>query len=1427
MIASIALELNKRVNAHPPIAIPTNGSPSHHRSNSASRKIHGRHDSFPPPPSPKRSLGGLSVSFQSASGNTSGSLGSPGVSSSGPSSPWDTAASSSSPQPFQSGSPKSKRTSIMVTVADMFGMGATAPTAAPEDPDFNSEPADQSTSTTIKSTGRPSVTIPPVNNNNNTNSTNADSQTTPTTPTTRWRSSSAFASLMSPRDSTAVTATPTNTPTTTTTSTSTSFFSKFTSSNASTPVLPLPDHRRPESLLPLLESIKGFMRSAQARDMIQTVLCRDRFETRLEKFQVSVRSWMEDLNIVASGVVAAGSKDPSTISTSSTLIWDDQDKLDRMEDLDLLEEMLVEHVLLVKGDEDGLSNSSAWRNRVGRRLSQRKSMKEGGINVPSSTSTSMGISSFLSKAFYGSSSSPTNINTGVNGTTSTSNNESAISARQSPSPTSQDSVPHVLRKKSSGGGNGSRHPGRHLSTSTTTSSNSAGYETDDEPVSLAPVLGVPRGSFVDAVEYVERCLDSLEVVGAAEAEAKAVFDGFNTDGNNTNGTVKVDGNGVEVKQDGEKVDVGKENGEADDNDEKRNQEIDRGLLRKWILVVLESLKGQMSTRSLTDLASLEAIRGRENCNGEIGDGVENNGSLSEATTAAGGNEELDNGVVIVNPYDLDDDGDGNPLGPAGLGESQRATICKKTGENGGVTVVEVVVKKLRVQLRPEQYISVFKRDILAWSKLRDCPNILRIYGYSSPTTSPALIITPYLKNGDILTYTRSHPGHSLRLLHETALALAFIHSHGLVHGNLRASNVLVDNQGRGIVSDGGLWEIREEAGSASAARNGWRRWLAPEVLRGPPFAHLLVDPDDPESSFDADEEEAEIKRLVVHSGARPVRPGTCHDLMWDLITACWAQDPMERPAFAAVEAKLKHLLRLQSSFRRQSQIKTRAEAFLVEVPLGDLMGSVVGVGRSGNGVSGGADREKSGETDSVDGSDYDAGSVSAYGSRPNSRISEGSSDFGGDWGETKSSASSSKISVNLAFSLDGIVGPPHPSSVTRLGIDLPPTPTASVSTPVKVRGETVIDQTQADEDAELDEYEETDLESPSWLLWVELAKHFSASKSTDDASTVLSTSWDSFVGAIIQRYPTIVPSAALRRQLDPKGTDIITYQSQFHKYVTARSAGSGNVSPSPSGNTSPDPVTTTTSDVVIMPGDFAFSGFCMASDANRNPVSHGPIDESKVREFLAGLPGCVVKSDMPLLHVAATAPGGVAIEVVKMLVRVMKTTAGGQGNWEIDSVVDSRGWTALQAACKVPGAGTAKIVEILVREGGAKVGRPMIGKGGWTALHVACWVGALGTVKSLVDALVDGNAKDTSVADALFYRDSDGWSPLMHSARYGHSAVVKLLIDTMVAANLKDSEKWKLEMKRSGETAKTALELAKTYGFDEVVSILEGSGFTS
>lgn len=112
----------------------------------------------------------------------------------------------------------------------------------------------------------------------------------------------------------------------------------------------------------------------------------------------------------------------------------------------------------------------------------------------------------------------------------------------------------------------------------------------------------------------------------------------------------------------------------------------------------------------------------------------------------------------------------------------------------------VAVKVLEVNTRRES----FANEVSVWKSLNH-PNVLGLFGASSTTGSfPWFLISPYMKNGSLVDFLKRQEWEkgahgvssslmgidSVRMMHEIATGLGYLHNHRVVHGDLRVSGVI-------------------------------------------------------------------------------------------------------------------------------------------------------------------------------------------------------------------------------------------------------------------------------------------------------------------------------------------------------------------------------------------------------------------------------------------------------------------------------------------------------------------------------------------------------------------------------------------------------------------------------------------------------------
>ncbi|EGZ11997.1 hypothetical protein PHYSODRAFT_517054, partial [Phytophthora sojae] len=128
----------------------------------------------------------------------------------------------------------------------------------------------------------------------------------------------------------------------------------------------------------------------------------------------------------------------------------------------------------------------------------------------------------------------------------------------------------------------------------------------------------------------------------------------------------------------------------------------------------------------------------------------------------------------------------------------------------------------------------FGGEVRMWQQLRH-PNIVKLYGVCAVNSHLQFFVCEYASQGSLLEYVKS-PAEKRptmwRYLYEAALGLEYLHERGLVHGDLRCSNIPIGSDGLAKLSNFGL--IRSIKTSNAVLDRSVRsmRWQAPEVVKG-------------------------------------------------------------------------------------------------------------------------------------------------------------------------------------------------------------------------------------------------------------------------------------------------------------------------------------------------------------------------------------------------------------------------------------------------------------------------------------------------------------------------------------------------------------------------------------------------------------------
>eukprot|EP01114_Cavostelium_apophysatum_P018686 TRINITY_DN5846_c0_g1_i2.p1 TRINITY_DN5846_c0_g1~~TRINITY_DN5846_c0_g1_i2.p1 ORF type:complete len:758 (+),score=68.98 TRINITY_DN5846_c0_g1_i2:88-2361(+) len=249
---------------------------------------------------------------------------------------------------------------------------------------------------------------------------------------------------------------------------------------------------------------------------------------------------------------------------------------------------------------------------------------------------------------------------------------------------------------------------------------------------------------------------------------------------------------------------------------------------------------------------------------------------------------------------------GQRLGAGNFGEVY-------AGQTWGTTAV--ALKKLKKEL-----IDEFFAEASILSKLKH-PHIVQFLGvYTEPKTQDRYIVTEFCQQGsltDVLENKRDQL--SLDQLLEFASGacngMVYLESQNIVHRDLSARNLLVDQSGNVKVADFGLSRATDVNNYYESSGSKFPiRWSAPEVLKFAKFSsksdvwsmgitlyEIITFGRVPYSGFSNDE----VVHKILEQKYRMAQPAECtSNELWQLMCDCWNEIPSERPSFDNIATRI-------------------------------------------------------------------------------------------------------------------------------------------------------------------------------------------------------------------------------------------------------------------------------------------------------------------------------------------------------------------------------------------------------------------------------------------------------------------------------------------------------------------------------------------
>jgi len=154
----------------------------------------------------------------------------------------------------------------------------------------------------------------------------------------------------------------------------------------------------------------------------------------------------------------------------------------------------------------------------------------------------------------------------------------------------------------------------------------------------------------------------------------------------------------------------------------------------------------------------------------------------------------------------------------------------------------------------------------------------------------------------------------LPILRDISQGMRFLHSASppVIHGDLKAANILVDSRFRAKVADFGLSQKKNLGGT------GTPFWMAPELLRGESsntlatdvysFGIILYEVYSRKDPYDG-EDPRQVLHLVADKSIkkRPPVPKSAPTQMQSLMVDCLEDDPGNRPTYEELDVRMKRI----------------------------------------------------------------------------------------------------------------------------------------------------------------------------------------------------------------------------------------------------------------------------------------------------------------------------------------------------------------------------------------------------------------------------------------------------------------------------------------------------------------------------------------
>ncbi|KAG6778019.1 hypothetical protein POTOM_017863 [Populus tomentosa] len=242
----------------------------------------------------------------------------------------------------------------------------------------------------------------------------------------------------------------------------------------------------------------------------------------------------------------------------------------------------------------------------------------------------------------------------------------------------------------------------------------------------------------------------------------------------------------------------------------------------------------------------------------------------------------------------------NKVASGSYGDLYKGTYCSQ----------EVAIKILKPERGNSDLQKEFAQEVYIMRKVRH-KNVVQFIG--ACTKPPSLcIVTEFMYGGSVYDYLHKQRGvfklpNLLKVAIDVSKGMDYLHQNNIIHRDLKAANLLMDENEVVKVADFGVARVKAQTGIMTA-ETGTYRWMAPEVIEHKPYDHKAD-----VFSFGIVLWELLTGKIpyeyltplqaavgVVQKGLRPTVPKNTQPKLAELLEKCWQQDPALRPDFSEI-----------------------------------------------------------------------------------------------------------------------------------------------------------------------------------------------------------------------------------------------------------------------------------------------------------------------------------------------------------------------------------------------------------------------------------------------------------------------------------------------------------------------------------------------